>query len=257
MGCSSSRLDRRRIWFRYHDLFREFLLAELQRAEPYLRADLHERAADWYRANERLAQALEHLLLGDDLRIAAELATELALPTYGAGRLSTIQRWLDTLGDGAVEVHPPLGIIAGWLAALTGDPSQAARRLAQAEETHFDGDPKDGSASFDSARAMLRALLCQDGPGQMLADASFAVSLEPAWSPWRDTALWQQAEAQLMLGDREAARASFRESIRQAEACGVPDCIVLGHVQCALLCMEENQWGTCAGTRPRRFAGQG
>ena len=55
-------LDRRRGWYRYHALFREFLLAELQRVEPDVIAKLHLRAADWYESNGSPALALEHLL---------------------------------------------------------------------------------------------------------------------------------------------------------------------------------------------------
>ena len=44
-------LDRRREWFRYHGLFREFLLGELRRVEPEAVMKLHLRAADWYEAN--------------------------------------------------------------------------------------------------------------------------------------------------------------------------------------------------------------
>ena len=55
-------LDRRREWYRYHDLFREFLLGELRRAEPDAIDTLHQRAADWYEANGSPALALEHLL---------------------------------------------------------------------------------------------------------------------------------------------------------------------------------------------------
>ena len=55
-------LDRRRGWYRYHALFREFLLGELQRVEPDVTAKLHLRAADWYESNGSPALALEHLL---------------------------------------------------------------------------------------------------------------------------------------------------------------------------------------------------
>ena len=55
-------LDRRRGWYRYHALFREFLLGELRRVEPDVIAKLHLRAADWYESNGSPALALEHLL---------------------------------------------------------------------------------------------------------------------------------------------------------------------------------------------------
>ena len=51
-------LDRHREWYRYHALFREFLLTELRRVEPDVIEKLHLRAADWYEANGSPALAL-------------------------------------------------------------------------------------------------------------------------------------------------------------------------------------------------------
>jgi LuxR family maltose regulon positive regulatory protein len=55
-------LDRRREWYRYHALFREFLLGELRRTEPDVITRLHLRAANWYESNGSPVLALEHLL---------------------------------------------------------------------------------------------------------------------------------------------------------------------------------------------------
>lgn len=103
-------LDRRRDWYRYHALFREFLRGELRRAEPDIIAKLHLRAADWYESNAMPALALEHLLSTPERQRSAQLAAELALSTYNAGRMSTLQRWLNVLGDDAVEAYPPRGV---------------------------------------------------------------------------------------------------------------------------------------------------
>ena len=100
-------LDRRRVWYRYHALFREFLLAELQRVEPDIIAKLHLRAADWYESNGSPALALEHLLHTTERDRCVQLAAELALPTYQIGQMSIVQRWFSTLGHSAVEEYPP------------------------------------------------------------------------------------------------------------------------------------------------------
>ena len=54
-------LDRRREWYRYHGLFREFLLDELHRRRARRRPKLHLRAADWYESNGSPSRAVEHL----------------------------------------------------------------------------------------------------------------------------------------------------------------------------------------------------
>ena len=53
-------LDRRGQWYRYHHLFRDMLLAELERLEPGLIPVLRRRAAGWYLGNGLPEEALEY-----------------------------------------------------------------------------------------------------------------------------------------------------------------------------------------------------
>ena len=84
-------------------MFREFLLGELRRVEPDVVTKLHLRAADWYESNGSPAMAVEHLLNTTERDRCIQLVTELILPTYQAGQMSTVQRWLSALGDGRFE----------------------------------------------------------------------------------------------------------------------------------------------------------
>ena len=141
--------------------------------------------------------ALEHLLNTTERDRCVQLAAALVLPAYQSGQqLSTVHRWLSTLGHSAVEEYPPLAVLAGWFAVLTGQTADAQRWAAFVDTASFDLLPVDGTASFNSARAMLRALTCAAGPKQMATDASFAAAEEPPWSPWHAVALCLSAEAQ-------------------------------------------------------------
>ena len=101
-------LDRRRGWYRYHALFREFLRAELGPGRADVVTKLHLRAADWYEAHGSPVRALEHLLSTTERERSVHLVTALSMPTYQAGQMSTTQRWLATLGDEAIAGYPPL-----------------------------------------------------------------------------------------------------------------------------------------------------
>jgi LuxR family maltose regulon positive regulatory protein len=239
-------LDQRRQWYRYHDLFREFLLGELRRTEPGIITTLHRRAADWYEANGSPARALEQLLHTADWDRTVRLATALALPTTNAGQLPTLDRWLHVIGDENIERYPPLAVHAVWTGVLTGDPVQAERWAAFVDAASFDGAPPDGSASFDSARAIVRAAMCVNGPEAMLADAVFAVAQEPAWSPWRDTALWLLGEAHLLAGHLGEARAALAEASAAAAAGGRHDAVIISDTHCALLAMDRGEWQEAA-----------
>lgn len=239
-------LDRRREWYRYHALFREFLLGELRHTEPDVVMKLHLRAADWYESNGSPALALEHLLHTTERDRCTALATTLVLSTYSAGKISTVQRWLTAIGDARVEANPPLAVLAGWMATLTGRTTEAQRWAAVIDVASFAQVPLDGTASFDSARAMLRACVCADGAETMLADAQFAVDQEPEWSPWRDTALGLWGEAHLLLGHRDEAGALFAETSGLAATLGKNGTFVMGRSELALLAMDAGRWPEAA-----------
>jgi LuxR family transcriptional regulator, maltose regulon positive regulatory protein len=239
-------LGRQRQWYRYHALYREFLLGELRRTEPDIIMALHQRAADWYESNEFPALALEHLLHTDDSDRSVRLTAKLALPTYMAGQLSTVQRWYAALGDANIARYPPLAVLAGWEGVLTGDTVKAERWAAVVDAASFDGEPASGAASFDSARAQLRAGMCATGPDQMMADATFSLAQEPAWSPWRDTALWMLAEAHLLAGHPDEARAVFAEASAAAARMSNWDTIPICEAQLAWLAMDRGEWKEAA-----------
>jgi len=240
-------LDRRRQWYRYHALFREFLLGELGRAEPGLTGTLHRRAADWYEANRSPTLALEHLLDAADWDRSMRLATELTLPAYEAGQLATVQRWYRAIGDANIERYPPLAVHRCWVAVLTGDTAGAQRWAALLEAASFEGALQEGSASLDSARATLRACMCASGPESMMADAAFAVAQEPAWSPVRAQALWALGEASLLAGDLDQARAVFAEASAAAATTGEADTAVMCDSEFALLAVDRGDWQEAAG----------
>jgi LuxR family maltose regulon positive regulatory protein len=239
-------LDRNREWFRYHGLYREFLLGELRRVEPEVITKLHLRAADWYVANGSPVLALEHLLNTDEVDRCVQLVTEQVAPTYYLGQVSTVQRWLSELGDAAVEAYPPLVVLAGWITAVTGQTTAAERWGSIMDAASFDQVPLDGSASFDSARAMLRGFMCPSGPEQMMADASLALAKEPAWSPWRDTALGLAAHAHLLEGNEDQAAVLFVESATLAASFGNSGSVVDGAAELALLAMDHGRWSEAA-----------
>ena len=247
-------LDRQREWYRYHALFREFLLGELRRVEPAVIMKLHLRAADWYEANGSPAMAVEHLLNTTEQDRCVRLVTALILPTYQAGQLSTVQRWLSALGNSAIKEYPPLAVLAGYIAVFTGQTAEAQRWAAIVDAASFDLVPADGTASFDSARAMFRAVICAAGPEQMMTDASFAVAQEPPWSVWRDTALCFCAEAHLLTGDVDQASALFAESSTLAAAMGNTDSLVDSEAELAVLAMDRGRWADAAGHVERALA---
>ena len=235
-------LDRRRDWYRYHGLFREFLLSELRRVEPDIIEKLHLRAADWYESHGSPSLALEHLLTTTERDRCVKLAAQLLRPTVQAGQLVTAQRWLVTLGPSGMQEYPPVAVLATWCAVLTGNTAEAQRWAAFVDTATFDLRPVDGTASFDSARAMLAALTCRNGPQQMAAAARSAVDEEPPWSAWRAVALVLSAESQLLLGEPDKAARLFTETASVAAQLGDVNSVILSHAELAVWAMDRGEW---------------
>jgi LuxR family maltose regulon positive regulatory protein len=247
-------LNHRRQWYRYHELFREFLLGELGRTEPGMIMTLRQRAADWYEANQSPALALEQLLRTTDVDRSIRLAAALGSPTYLAGQMTTWQRWHRAIGDANIERYPPLAVLRCWEAVLTGDTAGAEQWAAFLDSASFDGVPPDGSASFESARAMVRVAMCAWGPEQMMTDAAFAVAQEPAWGRWRAEALYGLGEAHLLAGHLEKARGLLTEALAAAVRIGSTPVTVIGEAELAMLAMDRGEWQQAAGRLERALA---
>jgi LuxR family maltose regulon positive regulatory protein len=207
---------------------------------------LHQRAADWYEANGSPELALEHLLHTDDWDRSVRLTARLSMPTYMAGQLSTVQRWFAALGDANIARYPPLAVLACYASVFTADIAKAEQWAAVVDAASFDGEPATGAASFDSNRAQLRAAMCASGPEPMMADAAFSLAQEPAWSPWRDSALWMLAEAHLLAGEPDEARAVFAEASAVAAGMSNWDTIPICEAQVAWLAMDRGEWQEAA-----------
>jgi LuxR family maltose regulon positive regulatory protein len=223
-------LDRRREWYRYHHLFRELLLTELQRRQPELVAELHARAARWCEANGLEELAVDHAQAAGDADRVARLVAGLVFPAWTGGRVETVQRWLGWFEErGLVERYPMVAVQGALIQAMVGRPAAAERWANAADHLTTAPDatadvtaqtPRDGS-TMEGYLAMLRALLCRHGVGQMRTDAEAALAGLSPTNPWRTATFIVLAMAELVDGQTDRADATLAHAVevgRQARA---------------------------------------
>jgi LuxR family maltose regulon positive regulatory protein len=224
--------------FRYHQLLREFLQEELARLEPGTEPELHRRAMAWYAAAGEFSQATFHAFASGDTDVAASMTTAVALPTFYGGRSATVDRWVRAFDTTTFERHPELAVIAGWMHLLNGRAEEADRMADIADRSTLGRPPGDGSASFESQRAMLRAVMARRGPQDMLDNARLSVAQESK-SLWRTTALWLLGSAHRLLGATEEAQAAIAEAIATRAASGTwAVAMAFG----AMMAIERGDW---------------
>lgn len=204
-------LDHERQWFRYHELFRQALLAELERSDPGAPRTLSGRAADWCEANGLPEEAMAYAIAAGDTDRMARLLTMFALPLYRAGRMATVMTWLEHFDDGRLLPRYPTVAALGALGhALAGRPFQAERYADAGWAADPGGPLLDGSASVRPWLATAEAMLCRHGPERMARDAADALSGLGPFSPLRAPACWLHANALLLQGDPAADEALER-----------------------------------------------
>jgi LuxR family maltose regulon positive regulatory protein len=231
-------LDGERRWFRYHALFREFLLTELSRVEASRTVELHLRAADWFEQDGSPELAIEHLLAAGARSRAGALIAQLAMPTYHSGRIAVLDRWLAAVGQPTIEASPDLMAIATWAALLTGQSPAAEERAATLEHARLDLATADEALALESSRAMIRVAMGLSGPSRHLADAQFAVAHEPLWSAWRAPALYLHGTALVLVGDGAGAERAFTASVERAAQVANTAAHLLSESELALLALD-------------------
>jgi LuxR family maltose regulon positive regulatory protein len=131
-------LDEERNWYRFHDLFREVLLARLQASQAELVPHLHLRAARWYEAQGQMREAIAHALEARDFAFAASLMERVAPQIFLGGEVRILQTWIAALPDAVLQQYTSLTLntaLRCLQTAHTAVKASYSRMLIQVEET--------------------------------------------------------------------------------------------------------------------------
>ena len=130
-------LDDQGHWYRYHHLFRDFLLARLNKAKPERIPILHRAACEWLAANELLREAAGHAFQTHDWEYAAAFVEQHTFTLIIHSEISTISEWCSAFPEEVMRAHPLLCIHQCWAWVFRFQRRYRARveeRLQQAEQ---------------------------------------------------------------------------------------------------------------------------
>jgi LuxR family transcriptional regulator, maltose regulon positive regulatory protein len=117
--------------FRYHDLFKEFLLGRLEREVPERVRELHRRAAE---AETVPSRVVRHYLAAGMWSEAASAVEHLGEQLLQQGSLDTLRGWIGALPEESREGHPRLTYLLGRCAWMTWELDTAKTLLKRALE---------------------------------------------------------------------------------------------------------------------------
>jgi LuxR family transcriptional regulator, maltose regulon positive regulatory protein len=236
-----SSLDRRDEWFRLHTLLSAMLRAELHLREPEVEPELHLRASNWWAEHGDADRAIEHAIAAEAYERAGELLWA-GVPDYNArGRVATMKRWLDRLGEERLCEYPTLSLTAAQGCLARGEGSMTEHWLAITRSLLDKMRSSVRKAPLTAGLALAEAALGRDGMVAM-SERAVAVGEEmPDESPWLSMCCLLDGTSLLLRGCGDEARERLSEGARRG-AVGGPHIQVLCLTQLALLAIEEPDW---------------
>ena len=211
------RLDDDRQWYRYHQLFADYLRSGLAETEQH---ELHLIASAWFEANGFGEEAIKHALAADDVDASVRLIRAQAENTLARGQIPTVLSWLRELPESTLRANPDLAGYKAWLLYMRGQSSEAesyAAALARSDGRVQPASPHLGKLlSFQTFLALNWSDPQEAIP---LGDQALASLGEDA-SFFHAYVLCMKGQAQSLTYDRRSAVETLRRAVALARQLG-------------------------------------
>ena len=203
------RLDDHRQWYRYHQLFADFLRTGLDASAALA---LHRRASAWYETQGLLEEALRHALGAQDILAAVRLFRGALDGLCRRGEFPSALALLEALPDATVRSHADLAGYMAWLLYLGGRVEEAENYSGLAQTTDDSESPVTDRGMLLAFRAFLA--INQGDPKQALPLAQEALQqFGESETFFRACALSLLGHAQRFCGEAKKATQTLRQAV--------------------------------------------
>lgn len=128
-GLFVTRLDESQHWFRYHQLFRDFLLSRLQIEFPDLYRDIQSKAGNYFALYEQTEKAFHHYIEAEQYDRAIDMLLYFADDYLIHGRFEEIQSYVNVIEPTIRNQSSPLQLLQARLFRFGGQLSESIRHL--------------------------------------------------------------------------------------------------------------------------------
>jgi LuxR family maltose regulon positive regulatory protein len=218
-------LDKRREWYRFHHLFQELLIRQLNKNYPpnEIRA-LNQRASRWFADQGYIDEAIQHALKAEDIETAVTILEANDQNLLNGLDRYTLERWLSHLPEEIIWQRPRLVLAKAWLLFREYRLPALDATLDAAEAAMHSDNGLVQSQSLQGQIAALRAFSAafqHNDHQQAISLAEDALRLLPdADSGTRGVALMAWAHAQYAMGNKRTAVLALQEIIRHPAPTG-------------------------------------
>jgi LuxR family maltose regulon positive regulatory protein len=219
-------LDEQHQWFRFHNLFAEFLRHTLTETHVSEMPLLHKRAATWFEKHGNLDQSFKHGLASGDMEWAANLMDRNIEALIEIGEVSTLTQWVKHLPRKHIRQRPRLGLAYAWGLTVSHQLDDArfwldevqqtldARDKEQSQPTPTNSDESLPQPSHGELALVRSMLALASGDFQQSAEySSVAVSYLKEGNPFIQSMLSLDKSMNcILLGDTSKAMEAIQET---------------------------------------------
>jgi LuxR family transcriptional regulator, maltose regulon positive regulatory protein len=197
--------------YRYHNLFHDFLGAQLDR-EPGLRLALHRQAAAYFRQAGHPEETVYHLLEAGEQTEAAGLIADIGPRLVAQGRFDSLSAWIDRLPADVLAEHPALNLVLGDVLRLRARFDEALARYQAADAWYTARGDRLGRSRSLRGQAQVYLDTVRPLKADSLLEEALRL-LEPEEYRQETAALLDKlAENKLNLGHPDQAQALHHEA---------------------------------------------
>ena len=250
-------LDNKRHWYRYHNLFAEFLRQRLQQSTGlYAKgnkeidlAELHIHASEWFENNGLEFEAFQHAAAANDIDRAERLIVEDKISQHFRGSVTVILNWLRSLSKNVLDARPWLWWKYASLLLINGQTTGVEEKLQAAETALSDVEQNDKSKNLIGQIAAARATLAftrYDIEAMLVQSRTALKYLRPDNPIPRSSAYWTLGYAYFLRRDISSAKQAFTDAISTSQAAGDTFTTILASIGLGNIHEAQNQLNLAA-----------
>lgn len=239
-------LDDSRLWFRYHHLFQQLLLARLYASFSTQEiAALYAAASHWCAAQDLRDEAIGYAVAAGDIDAAVALIESVRHAEMNAEHWQQLERWLNLLPQSQINANPQLVMLEAWLLHKRQRLSAVSASLDLAEAliatSHLDAEERRRlTGEMDTLRS--QQYFNQGDALRTLAAAEQGLAaLPPAYSSVRGLAWVFVGGSMLVMHGLPHALAALEDASRHSAALNSERARVL-IIKCFLYWIAAERW---------------
>jgi LuxR family maltose regulon positive regulatory protein len=240
-------LDNQGVWYRYHHLFRDFLLTRLKKLDPQSIPAYHKAACAWFTANNSLNEAARHAFQSQDWDFAADFVEQNSFTLIIHGEIASLHAWCAAFPEEVMRVRPALCILQCWpwvFRFRRENRERVENRLNQAGQAIAAMEDPQAAEELSDHAAVVRSFLAMAPdrsvvPAEQLALAEKSLDNYSGADAGRFSSLLSVGYAQLAACEAQAAAGALNQARQVALDGGLFAGIVESTFQLVLL--EHNR----------------